>query len=69
MGVFCEIHFYSFLNKRILNQQPVEADGKKAFDNYECKKQKAAKIYFELIDYSGRLAHALKRVQRTGIAV
>ena len=49
MGIFCEIHFYSFLNKRILNQQPVEADGKKAFDNYECKKQKAAKIYFELI--------------------
>ena len=26
-------------------------------------------LFFVLVDYSGRSAHALKRVQRTGIAV
>lgn len=28
-GYFCGSHFYLFLNKRIFNPQPIEADGYK----------------------------------------
>lgn len=50
MGIFCKKHFYSFLNKSILSQQPVEADGYKKFlKTTSAQKQKAAKIYLELI--------------------
>lgn len=48
-GYFCGSHFYLFLNKRIFNPQPIEADGYKKLLVTMVKKQKAAKIYYELI--------------------
>lgn len=48
-GYFGGIHFYLFLNKRIFNLQPIEADGYKKLLVTMSEKQKAAKIYYELI--------------------
>lgn len=48
-GYFGGIHFYLFLNNKILNLQPVEADGYKKLLITMSGKQIAAKIYYELI--------------------
>ena len=45
--IFCEIHFYSFLNKRILNQQPVEADGyKKLLTTMSAKTESCENLFW-----------------------
>ena len=44
MGVFLKSTFYSFLNKRILNLQPIEADGYKKLLITMSEKQIAAKF-------------------------
>ena len=48
-GYFGGIHFYLFLNNKILNLQPVEADGYKKLLITMSAKQIAAKTYYELI--------------------
>lgn len=48
-GYFGGIHFYLFLNNKILNPQPIEADGYKKLLITMSAKKIAAKIYYELI--------------------